>query len=47
MTTDIVATPALDRLVEEIRFRREGRCRLSTFAQANEQVYANAPLMKR
>lgn len=34
-------------LVEEIHFRREGRYRLSTFAEANAQVYANAPLMKR
>lgn len=34
-------------LPEEIYFRREGRYRLSSFAEANEAVYANAPLMRR
>lgn len=34
-------------LPEEIFFRREGRYRLSSFAEANEAVYANAPLMHR
>jgi 2-polyprenyl-3-methyl-5-hydroxy-6-metoxy-1,4-benzoquinol methylase len=32
---------------EELFFRREGRYRLSTFAEAAEQVYDNAPLMAR
>jgi 2-polyprenyl-3-methyl-5-hydroxy-6-metoxy-1,4-benzoquinol methylase len=32
---------------EEIFFQREGRYRLSTFEEANREVYANAPLMKR
>jgi 2-polyprenyl-3-methyl-5-hydroxy-6-metoxy-1,4-benzoquinol methylase len=32
---------------EEMFFRREGRYRLSTFAEANAEVYANGPLMDR
>jgi 2-polyprenyl-3-methyl-5-hydroxy-6-metoxy-1,4-benzoquinol methylase len=32
---------------EEIFFRREGRYRLSTFAEANAQVYSNEPYMRR
>jgi len=32
-------------LDEELHFRRTGRYRLSTFAQADEQVYSNADLM--
>ncbi|MFQ3594643.1 MAG: methyltransferase domain-containing protein [Sphingomonadaceae bacterium] len=32
---------------EELFFRREGRYRLSTFAEAEREVYANAPLMAR
>jgi SAM-dependent methyltransferase len=34
-------------LEEEIYFRRHGRYRLSTFADAQEQVYSNAPFMAR
>lgn len=34
-------------LPEEIHFRREGRYRLTSFAEANAEVYANAPLMHR
>jgi 2-polyprenyl-3-methyl-5-hydroxy-6-metoxy-1,4-benzoquinol methylase len=32
---------------EEMFFRREGRYRLSTFAEANAEVYANGPLMEK
>jgi SAM-dependent methyltransferase len=32
---------------EELYFRREGRYRLSTFEEANREVYANAPVMAR
>ncbi|NOT38931.1 MAG: methyltransferase domain-containing protein [Alphaproteobacteria bacterium] len=32
---------------EEIFFRREGRYRLSTFAEADAQVYSNEPYMRR
>jgi 2-polyprenyl-3-methyl-5-hydroxy-6-metoxy-1,4-benzoquinol methylase len=34
-------------LPEELFFRREGRYRLSTFAQANAEVYENGPFMDR
>jgi 2-polyprenyl-3-methyl-5-hydroxy-6-metoxy-1,4-benzoquinol methylase len=34
-------------LQEEIHFRRHGRYRLSTFAEANAQVYSNAAFMAR
>jgi 2-polyprenyl-3-methyl-5-hydroxy-6-metoxy-1,4-benzoquinol methylase len=34
-------------LPEEIFFRREGHYRLNSFVEANEQVYKNAPLMRR
>lgn len=32
---------------EELFFRREGRYRLSTFEEADREVYSNAPLMRR
>jgi 2-polyprenyl-3-methyl-5-hydroxy-6-metoxy-1,4-benzoquinol methylase len=34
-------------IAEELHFRRHGRYRLSTFAEALEQVYANKPFMTR
>jgi ubiquinone/menaquinone biosynthesis C-methylase UbiE len=34
-------------LPEEVHFRREGRYRLSTFAEANAEVYENGPFMDR
>jgi 2-polyprenyl-3-methyl-5-hydroxy-6-metoxy-1,4-benzoquinol methylase len=32
---------------EEVFFRREGRYRMSTFAQAEAEIYSNSPLMDR